>query len=152
MVLNFNPTRILLADDDRDDHYLFGEFIRRSGLPITVSAVMNGPELLDYLDKNIHALPDALFLDINMPLKNGIDCLVDIRKNPAFDAMPVIMFSTSDYKKDVEETFKGGANLYINKGLFFSNAIKTLKQVLALPRGEYFPPTEENYYFQLKKD
>jgi len=152
MVLNFNPTNILLADDDRDDHYLFTEFIRRAGLPIHVSAVMNGPELLTFLAKNVDNLPDVLFLDINMPLKNGIECLKEIRKDARFNTLPIIMFSTSDYKKDVEETFKHGANLYINKGLFFSNAVKTLKEVLSLPRELYFPPSEENYYFRLKKD
>src|SRR6478672_4937519 len=109
--------KILLADDDPDDRELFTEAAESHD--VSVESVPNGIELMQTL---IHAaaLPDFILLDLNMPEKGGKECLHEIRQYNKFDSVPVIIYSTSSSKKDIEDTFSMGANLYITKPNSFS--------------------------------
>ena len=71
-------------------------------------------------------LPHLLFLDLNMPLKDGHQCLKEIRSDEKLKNISVAIYSTSNNQKDVEETFLKGANIYITKPSDYN----TLKQVL----------------------
>ena len=74
----------------------------------------DGVRLLDHL-ATIETLPDIIFLDLNMPRKNGRVCLNEIRQEPRFDSISVAIYSTSDNEQDIEDTFIAGANIYIVK-------------------------------------
>jgi CheY-like chemotaxis protein len=76
--------------------------------------------------------PDIIFLDINMPCVDGKQCLKEIRNNKELDKVPVVMFSTSNHEKDIEETFKNGANLYVSKPSFFIDQVKILQKIFSL--------------------
>jgi CheY-like chemotaxis protein len=67
-----------------------------------------------------------------MPCKDGRQCLKEIRSNKALDKVPVVMFSTSNHEKDIEETFKNGANLYVSKPAFFKDQVKILQKIFSL--------------------
>jgi len=71
-------------------------------------------------------LPEILFLDLNMPRKNGFECLKEIRSNKKFDEISIAIYSTSAAERDIEATFIAGANVYISK----PNDFNELKQVL----------------------
>ena len=73
--------RILLADDDMDDRYVFELAIKELSKEILLSSVVDGEKLMAFLIDDSNQLPDILFLDINMPRKNGLDCLVEIKQN-----------------------------------------------------------------------
>jgi len=126
-----NPIKILLADDDRDDRELFEEAVGAAELHTELTTVSDGDKLLKHLASLDGTLPDIIFLDINMPLKNGKECLKVIRSNRKFEQVPIIMFSTSAYKEDIEETFTNGANLYISKPNFLNDEVKILKEIFA---------------------
>jgi CheY-like chemotaxis protein len=113
------PIHILLADDDESDRLLFIEAFEELEINTFVSTVNNGVQLMEVLNMENIKLPQLLFLDLNMPRKNGLECLKEIRNNKN-------LYSTSDSEKDVEETFLKGANIYITK----PNSFKMLKQVL----------------------
>jgi CheY-like chemotaxis protein len=83
------------------------------------------------LNNESFRLPDVHFLDINMPRKNGIECLSEIKRNTKLKDIPVIIFSTSNSKDKIGVVFKSGADVYIHKPGDFSQ----LKQVIlhALP-------------------
>ena len=81
---------------------------------------------MDLLNKKSTRLPDLLFLDLNMPRKNGLECLKEIRSNENLKGISIAIYSTSDSEKDMEETFRNGANVYITK----PNSFNKLKQVL----------------------
>jgi CheY-like chemotaxis protein len=120
------PIRILLADDDESDRLLFQEAFEELEIKTTVRTVNNGIQLMDYLSVKDAILPDLIFLDLNMPRKNGLECLKEIRSNKKFKAVPIAIYSTSASEKDISETFLHGANVYIKKPSNFGS----LKQVL----------------------
>jgi CheY-like chemotaxis protein len=102
---------ILLADDDIDDSYLFCEAISEISNVIEFSYVSDGEKLLHFLHTQRH--PDLIFLDLNMPGKNGKECLYEIRGNEKFDRIPIVIYSTSSGQRDVQACFDGGANYYL---------------------------------------
>jgi CheY-like chemotaxis protein len=121
-----NPIRILLADDDEADRLLFNEAFKEMKIKTIVHTVNDGVELMDYLSKKDGPLPHLLFLDLSMPRKNGLECLIEIRRNKLFKDLSIAIYSTSASEKDIEETYLNGANVYVNK----PNDFTTLKQVL----------------------
>jgi CheY-like chemotaxis protein len=121
-----DPLFILLADDDEADRLLFTEAFSELKIKHIVVTVNNGVQLMDYLNKKENQLPQLLFLDLNMPCKNGLQCLKEIRSNEKLKDISVAIYSTSNSEKDMEETFCNRANIYIHKPADFN----ILKQVL----------------------
>ncbi len=109
------PFHILLADDDESDRLLFTEAISELKIKTVVHTVNDGVQLMDWLKMKKNQLPHLLFLDLNMPLKNGIECLKEIRGNRKLKDIAIAIYSTSDSEKDIEESFLNGANVYITK-------------------------------------
>lgn len=120
------PLHILLADDDEGDQFLFLEAVKRMELNAIVHTVKDGMQLMTHLVKQDTPLPHLLFLDLNMPRKNGFECLKEIRSNAKLKDIPIAIYSTSAAEKDIDETFKNGANIYIKK----PNDFHLLEQVL----------------------
>ena len=126
------PLHIILADDDEDDRNFFNDAINDLKINNKLTIFKNGKDLMDYLEHPDTVLPDILFLDLNMPCKTGNECLKDIRSNPKFKDISIAIYSTSSADKDIEETFVGGANIYIKKPNDFSKLKKVLKEVVNL--------------------
>ncbi|MEO6305446.1 MAG: response regulator [Bacteroidia bacterium] len=108
--------KILLADDDADDRFFFDEAIKAAVIPAVLNTVDNGEKLMHYLITNNENLPDALFLDLNMPRKNGSECLLAIKQDDKLKDLPVIIYSTSLHKEIADILFNNGAHYYIKKG------------------------------------
>jgi CheY-like chemotaxis protein len=124
--MNNEPFRILLADDDEADCLIFKEAFEELEIISHVQVVSSGLELMELLGKNDVPLPHFLFLDLNMPVKNGLTCLKEIRGNKLLHDMFIAIYSTSSSEQDVVETFRNGANVYIQK----PNDFETLKLIL----------------------
>ncbi|MFI5192521.1 MAG: response regulator [Chitinophagales bacterium] len=121
---------ILLADDDPDDRDFFVEAVSQSNLSFAVNEVENGQQLMELLSTVTDPPPpDIIFLDINMPYKNGKICLREIRSNKKFNNVPVVMFSTSFHNKDVDDAFDAGANMYVSKSDFFEDEAGMLNKI-----------------------
>ncbi len=123
---------ILLADDDDDDCSLFKDAFEEIKIKTMVEVVNDGVELMDYLDRKDIILPHVLFLDLNMPRKNGLDCLKEIKGMDHLKNMAVVIYSTSASEEDIEETFVKGANVYIKKPSDFGALKKILKEVITI--------------------
>ena len=137
---------ILLADDSPDEHFLFMHTIRGIDTNVTISTVNNGEELINKLEKKGAEMPDIIFLDINMPLKNGKESLADIRSNEKLKDLTVVIYSTSDERRDIEETFALGADLYIKKPQDFIELEDVLAGVLKLYRTQGIKRTPKDNY------
>ena len=122
---------ILLADDDEDDRLFFKEAFEKIKIKTRVDMVNDGVELMDYLTRHGNILPHILFLDLNMPRKSGIDCLLELKRIDHIKNIPIVIYSTSASENDIEETFVKGANVYLKKPSDFSTLKKTLEVVIA---------------------
>jgi len=126
------PIHILLADDDEDDRLFFKEAFEEIKINTNVKIVNDGVELMNHLTREGNSLPHILFLDLNMPRKNGIDCLLEIKRLAHLKDVAIAIYSTSSSEKDIEETFVQGANVYIKKPSDFNTLKKILEQVITI--------------------
>lgn len=130
--MSTKQVRILIADDDNDDRFFFAKALQEIPVNTGLTVVSNGEELMDYFSKNMHNLPDILFLDLSMPRKTGFECLIEIRANTELDHVPVVMLSTSfmrgvDYEQNLVDTLiRMGAQDYVRK----PNEFEGLKAVI----------------------
>lgn len=135
--------KIMIADDDADDRDLFEDAITDANA--SVDSASDGFELMQML-KNGLTLPDCIFLDLNMPEKSGKECLQEIRGHERLKHVPVIVYSTSSSKKDIDDTFELGANLYITKPNSFTELKNTVKSILLLDWSKHRPKSKKDTY------
>lgn len=125
-MMPYRELLIYLADDDKEDRELFMEVLDEIDKSVTIVDFDNGVTLMDALLHSEHRLPDAIYLDLNMPLMNGEECLDDIKNEPHLAHIPIIIYST--YVDEVMAAkFKlKGANWYLIK----PNSYRELKKLL----------------------
>jgi CheY-like chemotaxis protein len=124
--------RIVLADDDEDDRNFFQEAFDEVKVKNSLHMVHDGQQLMNYLSKIDGMLPDIIFLDLNMPRKDGIQCLEEIRANKKYKDISIVIYSTSSSDDDIENTFLKGANIYIRKPNDFLKLKKAIADVLSI--------------------
>ncbi len=130
--MNKEYMHIILADDDEDDRLFFTDAFDELKINTKVQTYNDGAALMDYLNDEDSILPEILFLDLNMPKKNGIECLQEIKSNPKFSNIAVAIYSTSSSEEHIEETFVSGANIYIKKPSDFNMLKKVLSDVVTI--------------------
>lgn len=130
--MSLKQLSILLADDDKDDRFFFSMALESLTVPTQLAIVMDGEKLMVYLDENSYQLPDVLFLDLNMPRKNGFECLNEIKLNNSLNKLPVIIYSTSFEQDVVNQLYKNGAHYFIRKPAEFSQLKKLIQQTITL--------------------
>lgn len=118
---------ILLVDDNPNEHFFFKHALTQVSRPIRFDALEGGIELLEYIRDDQKPQPDIIFLDINMPLKNGKECLSALRADRRFDGVPIVMYSTSDAQRDIDDTYDLGADLYVRK----PNGMEALRAMIS---------------------
>lgn len=106
--------KCFMIDDDIDDRDFFQIALEISDLPFRLTTAGNGITALELLSQDSY-LPDFIFLDLNMPLLSGKECLSAIRELPKLQDVPLVIFSTSSYHKDIEETKELGATYFLSK-------------------------------------
>ena len=119
----------IIIDDDPDDRELFDIALQNSRQPYHLTAIENGKKALEVLAEDMKA-PDFIFLDLNMPMVSGKECLVAIKKMPNLKNTPVIIYSTSSYKNDVEETKDLGASYFLPKTADIDRLSEILSDIL----------------------
>lgn len=129
---------ILHADDDIDDCDFFKKALEALPIPTELTTVHDGEELMNFLSENTEHLPHLLFLDINMPRKNGYECLSEIKKNDKLKNLPVVMFSTSNSQDKVSILFKKGADIYIHKPGSFAQLVQLIHHAIPMARENIF--------------
>ena len=148
---NKKPVKVILADDDKDDQEIFHEALTEANIPVNLTRVDNGQELMNHLKDPTEPNPDIIFLDINMPLKSGIEALTEIKTDETLKEIPIVMLSTSSHLRDVEDAFTAGANLYVQKPGSFSSLIILLKKVFMLKwAGALLMPLRKTFFMSDK--
>jgi len=123
---------ILIVDDDDDDRALFSDAVKEVDENIKCISASDGHHALNLLRNETLALPDYIFLDLNMPRLSGKQCLAEIKKNSRLVNIPVIIYSTTRRPEDVEETKKLGALHFITKPTLFNEICNAITSVMNL--------------------
>ena len=116
-----------LIDDDMDDQEIFCMALQEVDMSVNCLFAKDGIHALETLSDEKFT-PDCIFMDLNMPRMNGDECLVEIKKNPRLQSIPVIMYSTTGDPKVIANSIQLGASDFIVKPPGF----KTLTEILRL--------------------
>lgn len=120
---------IILAEDDIDDQNIFQLALQEIDSTIQTQFVFNGKELMSLLERH---QPDLLFLDLDMPYKNGLECLIEIKNNPMLEEIPVIVFSSTTKPSNIQTAYEMGAHLFFVKPPIYSDYLSSIKAILKL--------------------
>lgn len=142
--MRHTPLNILLADDDKDEYFLFEKALEELSVLTHLKTVSNGEELINYLTENTEHLPDVIFLDLNMPRINGSECLLKIKGNKKLKHLPVIIYSTSLRDESVDELYKNGAHYYLHKSNF-AELPECIRKVLAMVTKNPNQPSRDEF-------
>jgi two-component system response regulator len=128
------PITILMADDDPDDRQLTLEAFEENHLANELRFVEDGEELLDYLhqrgkyaDPNSAPWPGIILLDLNMPRKDGREALQELKKDPRFRGIRVVIMTTSKAEEDVVRSYDLSAASYITKPVTFERLVEVVR-------------------------
>jgi len=120
---------VLLADDDMEDAEIFGWALKQAEIPHILRRAEDGNHLFILLKEKI---PYILFLDIMMPCKDGISCIMEIRKNRDYDGLPVIMYSSCLHGNYVDLSYRNSANFFLVKSHNMQDTVANLKRIFAI--------------------
>ena len=127
--------RILIAEDDADDRFLFKTAFEEKGYRDKIEFVENGIELWKFLE-NIsqkpskeRTYPSFILLDLNMPKKDGREVLREIKQHPEFKKIPVVVFTTTNSENEVKRCYELGANTYVVKPVSFDSLLKVVEEI-----------------------
>jgi CheY-like chemotaxis protein len=117
-----------LIDDDADDQEVFAMTLSEIDSSIQCFSAHNGLEALEKLRNPTAFIPNYIFLDLNMPLMDGRQCLIEIKKMPHLHHIPLVIYSTSSDEKVQFELMNLGASEYMVKPAQVSALIQTLSE------------------------
>jgi CheY-like chemotaxis protein len=120
---------ILLVDDDLDEYDLFTTALKQVTRDYALNHVTECSDLFAVI-KRVN--PDLVFLDINMPGMSGIECLKSIRADKKYQSLPIIIYSTSNNKINIQEAYENNANFYIVKPYSIHGIIKALEKIISI--------------------
>ncbi|SDJ95223.1 response regulator [Flavobacterium noncentrifugens] len=107
--------KIFIADDDPDEMFLFRSALSHCNIAHELTWFKNGKLLFDFLQTDNCVYPDIIFLDLNMPVMSGLECLHAIRSLEKLRGLTIVIYSTSAHPSDIKNTFEAGANCYLIK-------------------------------------
>jgi two-component system, chemotaxis family, response regulator Rcp1 len=129
------PFEILLVEDSPTDVLLATEALNDANVENHLHVVTDGVEAKAYLNREhpyTEALrPDLIFLDLNLPRKDGREVLAEIKENPELKDIPVIVLTTSNAEEDIRKSYANHANCYITKPLDFERFARIVREVVS---------------------
>lgn len=128
---------LLIVEDSNEDFEVFRRYIKRSPIKIPLLRCENGEDALaflfrtgSYIDQVRSPLPSTIVLDLNLPLIDGREVLQRIKQDECMKSIPVVVFTTSNNPRDIEECYQNGANRYIVKPIDFEQLKKDVESIL----------------------
>jgi len=137
---------IFYTDDDEDDLSIFADAVEAIKQKITLQTYTGGEKLLNAIF-NPPPTPHVVFLDLNMPGKNGFDVLEEIRSSEDKKDIPVVIYSTSSEPSIIEKCRNLGANCFITKPVLMSDIIKSIEHAINI-NWKQFVPNKTNFVYK----
>ena len=128
---------ILMAEDDPDDRFLMARAFKELNSNALLHFVKDGEELMQYLGGSGDPVtsescprPALLLLDLNMPKKDGREALTEIRANPNFLELPVVVWTTSSHEEDIHFCYEQGASSFVTKPHSYRGLVKAVRKIV----------------------
>jgi len=139
----FHTQHVFFASGSPNDVLLFQQVIAELPYLVHPSTAKEHEDTLMVLDE-LPYIPDLIILDLDLPHKNGLECLLEIKANKKFESLPVVIYGTTSYPAAINQLYQGGAHLYIHKSEKVE-FIRLIQHVLAINWKEKIaqPPREE---------
>lgn len=147
--MNNNDYVIFYADDDKDDLDFFRDVTDSLTGNIQLHTHNSVDSLLDSL-QTPPPIPEVIFLDLNMPGKNGFDALQELKNNLQLKDIPVVIFSTSSDEQSVKKSLDMGASFYVTKSTTFATLKKSIEYTLGI-NWKTFEPSSRNFIYKNEK-
>jgi CheY-like chemotaxis protein len=122
---------VLYAEDDPEDVEVFGEALKEINPSIVFQSVKDGSEVIPFLESSPH-LPTYIFLDVNMPVVGGKECVMQLKQHKKYKTIPVVIYTTSNRDEDRRELIRLGASEYIIKPNTYTEIFSSLKNAIQL--------------------
>lgn len=119
-----------IVDDDTDDQQFLMEALTENDTTSQCFTAYDGQEAITNLKNAIVPFPDVIFLDLNMPGTNGKQCLAELKRTPSLQHIPVIIYSTTSNKKEIQETMQMGALYFLIKKSSFRELREDLYPII----------------------
>jgi CheY-like chemotaxis protein len=124
------PTKkYFIVDDDTDDQQFLIEALVKTDPSCKCFTAFNGQEAITGLVDATIPFPDVIFLDLNMPLMNGRECLVALKQMPSLQHIPIIMYSTTSNKKEIQGITEQGASYFLIKKPGFKELCEEISSI-----------------------
>lgn len=124
---------ILLVEDSPGDVRLTQEVLKEGKIKNKLSVVMDGEEAIFFLKKigkyKDVSTPDLILLDLNLPKRDGREVLAEIKNDPNFSSIPVVVLTTSDAEKDIISSYASHANAFITKPVDFDQFVTVVRAI-----------------------
>jgi DNA-binding NarL/FixJ family response regulator len=120
---------IFITDDDEDDQGMLKDALKDISPAYKIETFRTCAELFAMLE---HFTADMLFVDLDMPGKNGLQCIKDIKANDTTAKVPIVVFSSTSRESNIEVAYQAGAHLFMVKPSSYFGLINTLRKVLSL--------------------
>lgn len=121
--------KIIIVENDEDEQLFMKEGFETANLFEVIAVVLNGDTLFEWLTQNVNSLPDIILSDLNMPGKNGYDVIKEVKSNPLYSHIPVVITSTSSTRTIMEKCITAGASEYIVKPETFIEYVPYVKDL-----------------------
>lgn len=133
MNASYRPINILLVEDNPGDVELTEDALRRSKVATKVSVVTDGEDAMDYLRRQSayqdETMPDLVLLDLNLPRKDGMEVLKEMKDDPTLRHIPVVVLTTSEAERDILASYELGANCFISKPVDLTEFRKVVESI-----------------------
>jgi len=140
MNMRENLVRVLVIEDNPDDRELLLYQLRKSGMDNHVKFISDGQEALDFLIRpeapTLVSELIAIFLDLKLPSLGGLDLLRHLRTQNNFQNIPIIVMTSSNDPKDMEECHRLKVTDYVSKPVTFTSFSKAVADVFHRPKTE----------------
>ncbi len=129
--MNKEYLNVILADHDEGNLILFKNILQEFKIQVKVNTFCNGKDLMSYLKENI-LVPEVVFMNYHLPLKNSLDCLSELKSDHKFDAVTTVVYSENVSAEEEEKIFVTGANVFMKKPDNYTDMKKNITEVISI--------------------
>lgn len=130
--MNREYLSVILVDDDEGNRIVFKKILKELKIGVKIQSFGNGENLMEYLNSQEALVPEILFMNYNISMKNSLECLSEIKTDFRFDNMVTAVYAENLSESEIEDVFVNGANVFIKKKEDYSAMKKVLSEVITI--------------------